>query len=496
MAETTNVLQVAESKIIDKIRKSILEIKIPNEWNIVSIYWADTSYYLSNKLDPKHFCDNNARVYYIIGSEIVKEGKSVITDIEAGLYLQKHSKLRKVYDDAGGYETIEQLGTYINKDNIDGYINEFNKYWALMTVNEYGWLSSKDYKKFVDYDISRINDYYNARINDVFIKADNDVKSYNISHGLDDLIEKSDKGAIMGLPLYNSPMLSNQIGGWRKGELYLFGAITNGGKSTTTMELLLPSIIKHDEKLVWFANESSIEKIQREMLTIVINNHFKHNFDKDRFKHGGFTDEEREWLLEAKAYLEELQEKNHITVIPLLRYNVDTVIKLIRKYSAMGVGYFVLDTFKASTDAIDEVKEMTRDSVKLYDTIKEEACNVALWCTLQLTKDSINKRFLTTFDIGRSKNIADVASTIILFRNMWTEEKHGGSKFVRVSRKLSEKSKQEISIEQDDFNNFPIMFVTKNREGIAGEYQIVARNDLGRNMYGELGTCIIPREDY
>ena len=490
--------QQIELAIRAKIRDTILEVITPNEWNIVSLFWSDTSLYLDHKIDPMHFSDNTARVYYIIGSEIVKEGKSRITDIEAGLYLQKHNKLKKVFEEAGGYNTISELSTFINPENIDGYINEFNKYYTLLQLNEHGWLSVDKIKSFIDMSLDEIYDYYNARLNDLFIKANTGIKSYDISDDIDTMIEEADKGMVMGLPLHGVPMLSNQIGGWRKGEITMLGGVSNAGKSTTTLEMTMPSIIEHNEKMIWIANESGLKKTQRELLTWVVNNIFHHNFSKERFKFGKFTEEEKMWLKEGSDYIKEMKLNRTITFIPLERYHVDHVIKLIRKYSALGVDYVVLDTFKPSTDSTDIINDLVKDSVKMYDTIKETGTNSALWLTVQLNADSINKRYLTMNNVGKSKQINEVMSTIILFRNMFMEEKFGGSKYLKVTNKLTDTSKHEVKIDPTEMNKkYPVFFAVKVREGNTGEdYQIVAESDLGRNKIKELGICSVPNDSF
>jgi len=490
--------QQLETIIKNTISEKLLEILIPNEWNIISLFWNDTNLYLSHKIDPSHFSDNNARVYYIIGAEIVKEGKTTITDIEAGLYLQKHNKLKDIYEKAGGYNTIDELATFINKENIDGYINEFNKYFALLKLNESGWIQLTDLKKFIDMPASQIYDFYTAKLNDTFIKADTGVKSYDISDHIDDMIIEADSGAVMGLPLHGVPILNEQIGGWRKAEVVLMGAISNMGKSTVTWEMIIPSMLKHDEKLLIILNEQNLKKMQREILTILINNKFGHKFNKSRFKQGNFSDEEKMWLQEASDYLKELKAKHIITIVPLKTYHVETVIKLCRKYKSLGVDYVVLDTFKPSNDSDDFIRDLIKDSVKLYDCIKEEGTNQALWLTYQLTTNAINKRHLTFDDLGKSKQVNEICSTIILFRNMLMDERNGGSKAVRIIKQITDNSKQEFYAPVEDIHTkYQVFYNCKNREGETSEsFQIVCKNDMGHNKIEEIGICMIPRDNF
>ena len=51
-----------------------------------------------------------------------------IDELEINLYLEKHLKLKEVYDNTGGWETIQLLANeYVNPDNIESYIDNNNK---------------------------------------------------------------------------------------------------------------------------------------------------------------------------------------------------------------------------------------------------------------------------------------------------------------------------------------------------------------------------------
>ena len=88
-----------------------------------------------------------------------------------------------------------------------------------------------------------------------------------------------------GLPLYNSPILNTEIGGCRLGLTLLRSNINGVGKTTTTIELLFPSIFQHNEQLVMIINEQD-EKNKREMICWIANNIYGGKFDKKRLDKG------------------------------------------------------------------------------------------------------------------------------------------------------------------------------------------------------------------
>lgn len=487
-----------QNKIYKKLEEDILKYKIPNEANIVGSFWKDPELYLEYRLNPNHFGDNKKsniwKVYYIIGREIVKEGKKKITDIEVGLYLGKHPKLKKIYEVSGGFDTINELYSYIDTNNAEGYINEFNKWYGLLELNKRGWLKHDNIKEFIDYELEDIYKLYNAQFNDIFIHATSNIKSYNLCSDLDELIEEADRGLIRGLPLHNASLLDDAIGGVRKGEITMLGASSGVGKSTTMIELLFPTIIERDEKMVVILNEQDEKKMRREFLTFIMNNVYNAKFNKKRWLQGKFTDEEREYIYKAKKYMQNIEDRQNITIVPLIKYSVELVVKLINKYSAMGVEMFVLDTFKPNTNSKGTQMwlEMQQDAVKLYDCIKPVSNNVALWINLQLAKSTVRERYLGIDAIGVSKNVVDVASTFIAIRELWTIERAKGRHEVQILEYFNDdmKSKRKFSIEEENHINHHIIFIPKSREG-GSNHQIVVENNLGLNTYKELGLTYI-----
>ena len=90
-----------------KCAKQIREYKIIAEANIVAILYKQPELIFDYTLQLEDFSENTWRVYWQIANDIiVVEKKSVLDDMTVGLYLEKHQKLKKEYEDYGGYETI------------------------------------------------------------------------------------------------------------------------------------------------------------------------------------------------------------------------------------------------------------------------------------------------------------------------------------------------------------------------------------------------------
>ncbi len=495
MAEKKKELTALEIELI-KASKKVQEFKLACEANIVSILYKNPDLYFTyDKLNLKSFHNNIWRVYWNIGYDIIiKEGKKSLDDITIGLYLEKHPKLKQKYDEYGGYDTIDKSKEYVNVENIGGYINELNKWNAVLQLLARRFPVHDKIKDFVDMSAEQIYDLYEAQLNHVFVNVEGDVQSYNLCEDIHELLKKLDKGENVGMPLYNSPILNKEIGGNLQGHITMLGALSGEGKTTLTIELLLPQILQYDEKVCIMINEEDVSKWRRELITYVANNVFKKELKKYVLRDGKFSEEQWELLKKCADWIEERKENRNITIIPFPKYTAKLAIKTIRKYSSLGCKYFILDTMKVSSDAKSDLQwqEMTRDSVEIYDAIKPAGRNVHIWITYQLGKAATTKRYYTNDAIGIAKNIVDVASTNLMIRKPFDDEYEGEKNELKCYRLEGKNKLTKIPFKLDKNKHYTIIFITKNRFGSTNEFQIIAENDLATNIYKEIGIVKIP----
>lgn len=496
--EKRQELSVLEKELV-KASKKVQEYKLACEANIVaSLYKNPDLYFTYNKLNIKSFSNNVWRVYFIIGYDIiVKEQKKVLDDITVGLYLEKHLKLKQKYDEYGGYDTIEKAKEYIEIENISGYINELNKWNAVLQLLARRFPVHDKIKDFIDMSTTEIYDMFEAQLNHVFVNAEGKIESYNACEGINELIDELDKGSNIGLPLHNCNILNKEISGLNVGNIYGLGGLSGAGKSTTAINWLLPSVLKYNEKVVFIINEEDETKIQRELIIWVANNVYKENLHKYILRDGNFDEETMKILRKCANWLEEKKENKNITIIPLESYTTDIAIKIIKKYSSLGgVKYFCIDTLKESADSKSDKTwlEMQRDLVKLYDVIKPTAKNVCLLVTYQLGKIATKQRYYTNNEIGLAKSIVDVMSANLMIRQPFDDEYEGGKSEIKGYRLEGKRRLTKIPFRLSKDKRYLIVFITKNRFGATNQFQIIAEYDLSLNTYKELGICNIPQD--
>lgn len=480
--------------------KKIKEYKLSAEANIVSIFYKNTDLMIGTNLSVDEFTDNTWKVYFTIANDLViNQGKKGLDDISIGMYLDQHDKLRRKYEEYGGYDTIEAAKEYVNVDNLDGYIKELRKWNVVAKLVKAGFPVKDRLSDYTDMSAEDIYAEFETFLNHTFINVDSEVKSYNAFEGIHELIDDLNEGSAIGMPLYNAPLLTNEIAGINKGHIYGLGAGSGVGKSCLSFNWLAPSAIEYNRQIVYIINEEDESKFRREMIVWVANNVFHEDLQKYVLRNGHFDDKVMQLLRKCADWIEEKKERRLITIIPLEHYSVNIVIKIINKYSALNPDViFCLDTLKESCDAnTDEIyKSMMRDMVKLYDTVKPANKNVPLFVTYQLGKSSLKLRHLTNSEIGQARSIVDVFSANIMCRRPYDDEYEGGKSelycYVPDKNIHGHEEKKQKKLKRQD--NPMIIFVTKNRFGATDQYQIVSSCDFGRNVCKDICYCSVPQD--
>ena len=497
MAEKNQTKITAFQKEMSETAQKVMEYKMATEANVVSILYKAPDKLFDTNLALEDFSENTWRVYFQIAHDIILvEKKNTLDDITVGVYLEKHPKLRAKYDEYGGYNTIQMAMEYMKVENFDGYVSELRKWKAVIALCKRGFPIKERLSDYADMTAEDIYNENSAFLNDVFVNIDSDVKSYDICHGIHDLIETLDAGSAVGLKYYSMPTLTKETGGQYLGSITLLGGISNAGKSTVARSTTIPSIIEKNEKVVIMVNEDSIAKWQREMLVWICNNKFKYDIQKHVIREGNYSPEVKEILHKAATWLEEKTQNHMITIIPFLQYQTSKAIKEIKKYAAMGVKYFILDTFKMDAGKVsaNSWMEMQQAMVSIKDTVKTEALNVHILITFQLEKGSSVMRYYTQNNIGMAKNIVDVASTCIMIRDIFEDEYEGGKNALYVYEKTATNSKIQKHLTND--KRYQVFFIVKNQEGAANAYQIVAEHDKSRNIIREIGITNISPDSF
>ena len=470
--------------------KQILEYKLGSEASIVSMIYKNPDLLRETNLQLNDIHNNCWRVYFEIARDmIINEKKATLSEVDIGLYLEKHPKLAdKYYNEYGGYQTIDDAGSYIKEENFDSYVRDLRKWNVVAKLVKNGFPCDKArLSEICDMSAEELYDEYTVYLNDIFANIDNNIKSYNGFSGMKNLIDELDAGKNVGIPFANCKILNKETGGMLGGNIIGFGAASGVGKSTLSINYIFPTIMKNDLRALFIINEEDENKFRKEALTWYCSNVLRHPIPKRVLRDGNFDKETKEALYKAAEWFESIQEKKHITIIPLEQYTARTVIKLIKKYTKMGCDVIVLDTLKESYDSRDKEswKSLMTDCVDFYDCIKHT--NTCMVITYQLVKNK--SKYLTNADIGISKGILDIFSLNIFFRRPLQTEFEGGKDELYCYNPIpNTNSKVEFKLEKD--KHYMIGFISKNRHGMS-DIQIVSEADFSINRYEDLGYCVV-----
>lgn len=493
---TKKELTPYETELINAVKK-VKEFKLSCEANICSIFYKNYELlYAYENLKLEDFTNNIWKVYFTIAHDIIiKEKKQSLDEITVGLYLEKHDKLKAKYEEYGGYDTIEKAKEYVREENMTGYVNELHKWNAVLKLLKAKFPVYDKLSEFADMDAEQIYDYYETHLNHIFVNVEGEVKSYNIADDIDNLIEELDKGLAVGLPYYSLPMITKETGGMLCGNITLIGGLSNVGKTTFTRNAIIPSIIENNEKIVIMLNEDGLKKWQREFLVWVANNIFKSDLQKYVVRDGKYSPEVKELLYKCANWLKKQKENKTITIIPFKRWSTSQAIKIMNKYSSLGVVNFLIDTYKNDAGKIsnDIWLTMMQGMVDMYDVVKPDVKNLHLTCTFQLEKGkTARQRFYAQDNVGLAKNIIDPTSTCIMIRNFFEDEYPDGKNELKVYRLEGKNSRTKIPVKIDRDKQYQVAFIVKNREGSANQYQIVIEHDMSRNTLKEVGITHVP----
>lgn len=482
-----------------EITQSTIKEKMKNiEANIVGCFWLNPQLFFDyNDLKIENFKNDIWKLYFNIGKKMALKNIKKIDDVAVEMFLEGKEKTLNAYNSYGGYDIISNLEFYSTVENIDVYVKELKKWNSVYDTIDKFTFTEEDLKKLSDLNVEEVYRYYSATLNNIFINVNDDVETSKLNEGISSIIEEADKGLNKGMPL-NSPMLSNEIGGWINGQTYIMGGLSGAGKTTVTQEILLSSVWELDEPCVIMLNEQDHTKWKQQFLTWIINNKILNGssakFNAKRWREGGFTQEEFKWLKQAEELLGEKSVSGKIIFVHFKAYSQKRAERIIKKYSDLGVKKFVLDTFKLSSDRGNDEAfwlSMQEDMRKFDDLVKTSNLNVGLWCTLQLQKGSRLLRYLTSDNIGMAKNTIDVASVALLMRRVWNDEYVGCSNELKVQRPI-EGTQSFENVVLDPKKKYVVIFIEKNRNGESQTYQVVAEQDLGTLKYKEIGIADIP----
>lgn len=481
---------------------------IVSEALLCGIFWNNPNeynFYTKDKLSSKHFGNKHYGFYFELGRYMNSKGISILDDISTAQAINELG-FQKHYNKYGEYETISELieETKDKKNNADAYIAEVKKYYLLRELRElYG---NKIIEENGNYNYKKLNAeqlirYWRDKLENLALNIESEIPAHNLLQNLRELVNDLDNNPDVGMPYYKSKLVNDATNGWARGTTSLYSMFSGNGKTSYSTFSHVMSCIQHNEKLAIIGNEMSNKSIQKLLLITIIGNELygkidDKGFNRKNISRGNFTENEKEKLLAAVDWVEDLVEnKELIKFIPLEDYTMDNVEKIIRYWANRGYFYWIIDTLKPTSDSGDSRwTKFVQDSERLYQLARPDGLNLAMHWNAQSADEALKSRFLNELCLADGRKIKNVVDFCAHFRPLKEDEYEGGKNAIDIYRWLpdafSGELKKTIIGQPNKKHVYYAMFVSKSRMGesnINGLDVIIFRVDLNSNRWIEEG---------
>ena len=426
--------------------------------------------------------------YYGILENMLKSGYSEISDMSIHAYLENHEGLKKRYEETGGFKTIQEIMSLTDSGNLDKYYDDLVKSNFLIRLYKKGFNVLPNMEKFADMDAESVYDYYIYQLSNVSVGKIEKIQEIDLSDGYLPFIDEWDKGDGQGYRIA-LPMLNYRLLGIHRQNLMLHLSGIGFGKTTSAISWYIMPAIEDGNDVCIIANEQGESEWRQMLLSTIAFNKLNvriKGFDRHKIMQGGYTPEEKKALERAQEWIK--QQSGKLKLFSMSDYGISNIKKIITKYSKIGTGLFVVDTLKPPIDADERAYAKFIDLTKeLFQVAKKR--DVAIIATAQLTPDAMSRRYLDLTCIGRAKQAAEVADTVVMFRPMSQDEKEReGQVFVWENGE-----KKNVTLNPD--NEFISIFVAKNRWGPTTP-QIVVERNMSFNSYKQMGWWVCPFDQF
>ena len=279
----------------------------------------------------------------------------------------------------------------------------------------------------------------------------------------------------------------------RNNRIFITG---NCGKSSFVLSNIIFPIVKAGEKVLLISNELTYKQYMMMLISIIATKELgDYSVTRDKVMKGRLEDGHRKLKAIQKYINENIKDK-----IQFINYNsgeVDIVVKLMKKYSKQGFKMAVFDTMKAENSADGKAwATLIENSKQLTYTAQE--CEMSFIMPYQVAHGSYDRRVLSRADLSEGKGVINVASVLLMFRKVKSDEFDDGKYAIKPytyikNRETGKWDKTNVEF-KDKTKQYIIVTVDKNRFG-KDSVHILYQFDGQYCTYKELGYCT-PIPDY
>lgn len=434
-------------------------------------------------------------LFYIgVTEKMLVKGIEVVDELSFISEIENFSPLVEKYEDMGGWTTVKELMSIVDINNAEAIYDDFSKWNLVKKYIDKGILDlDQHFDKVVRMKASQVVDYIEYQISDIDIDVNTDIvfEDLNLT---DKEIEEITSGINIGVNYgKHSPILNYLTMGLPKGDLTMFASYTNGGKSSLVMNNIIIPTAEKKIKSVIIANEQRCIVYKLLLQTYVLTERLNYwKLPRKKFKSGKWEYEDKEMVGKARKIIKE-EYAPYITFVKLYDYDMGKVSKVAKKVSRLGTEILLYDTMKYSGETDSTWLSLLEDSKNIFQVCSKY--NMAGVITFQLALHTKGKlRIIDENALSNGKQVAEVFSEMIGFRDLWDDEWNGEDcdiKAYKLKKDANGKftnEKEYIKLDKD--KKYKIFFHFKTRNDEVGKtilYEFAGH----QNKWHEIGYCTV-----
>ena len=447
----------------------------------------------------KSLLSEEALFYIGVVDRLLSKGVEVIDEVSIANEIDNIDVLWNMYQEMGGYSTVKELKNIANTENADAIYDDFTKWNLVKRYSQKGVLDlEKHWDKINQMKSSQVVEYMEYQLTNEDININTDIVFEKLD--ITDLeLKNIEDGANIGLNFgKHSPILNYLTLGLPVADLTMIASFTNGGKSSYVSENIIFPLAEQKIKGVIISNEQQSIVYKFLLLEHVLTDDLNYySLPRKKLKKGNWSDEDKRMINKARIIIKE-KYSPYITFAKTYDYDMKKVEKIAKREAKRGSKYIVYDTMKFSGEDESAWMSLLQDSKDLFQICsKLELAGVV---TFQLYTGLKNKqRIIDESALSNCKQVAEVFSEMIGFRDVWDDEIDPDSKFFihpykfkRDSKGNFIKEKEEIVLDKD--KKYKIFFHFKTRNDEVGKcilYEFVGHI----NKWKELGYCTVAQQN-
>lgn len=517
-----------------------MEERLTTESLILGAIYQDLTLVAESNLSASDFSDGRTSFYFALAKELVKNVKT-LDELSVFSWINANG-LKDMYEDYGGFESIENLQKLGSVKNFSSYVDDLKKHILVENLKEkrnfdiYKPINFRGTQTVLADALPQMNSYeFHNLIQLIFNDLEVELNDKNLvfedlaftDKELKDKIEgkktdTSDFDIILQWDengefryLQNFKLLNEVLGGLqRKNGLHLLGASSGVGKTTMALNMALGLICSSYENVLIISNEVQSNYYKNLLSAIVCQNVFKcYSLTRKKISRNEFSNQEEvDVFIKANEFIKE-SFSGKLKFLSVSTFNKDNICAIIKREKLRNnMRYVILDTFKYENGASGNSNIATElvDTSREIDAIATEY-DVGVILPVQLLVSSDKTSFLTSASLTFAKQIKEVANSVMLMRRVRPfelnpqDEKYFLKPYVWRKNDKGKYTKKELKIinpmssESDRMRRFDkdvidvskqhvLMRIDKNRNGMSDDL-ILFEIDSISGVMKEKGYC-------